>query len=311
MDHGSRWRTPPGTTGVPGPAPGASSTHPLRGEYISKPPTTPTAQRRTTMSHPQIAFAAGRGSDAPFLLLKAARKFEPLNVRLARETYLEALFAARLADGGDPSEVAEAARAAPPPPQPDRRISHVRLGPAVTLRHIARGPAHDSWHHDHERSSASGSSRGKAIRPVMSSSCAGPGPVGRLQGRPATWAGQDVRAVDPLLDRAHHGWQPCDIGVGDADDESPAAPPGPLCGKAGRRRESPRTRALAAPVRAGCPGAPRRRIRNPLVPLPAAVPSPAKAPQIRTAPTAPARARQCAALPAAVAAKLTECSWKQ
>jgi probable HAF family extracellular repeat protein len=52
-------------------------------------------------------------------------------------------------------------------------------------------------------------------------------------------------------------------------------------------------------------------IRNPLVPLPAAVPSPPKAPQIRTAPTAPALARPCAALPAAVAAKLTACRWKQ
>src|SRR5690349_9992969 len=154
-------RAQPGCPGLPR---GRAALIRSGGEYISKPPTTPTAQRRTTMSHPQIAFAAGRGSDAPFLLLKAARKFEPLNVRLARETYLEALFAARMADGGDPSEVAEAARAAPPPPQPDRRISHVRLGPAVTLRHIARGPAHDSWHHDHERSSASGSSRGKAIR---------------------------------------------------------------------------------------------------------------------------------------------------
>jgi probable HAF family extracellular repeat protein len=52
-------------------------------------------------------------------------------------------------------------------------------------------------------------------------------------------------------------------------------------------------------------------IRNPLVPLPAAVPSPAKAPQVRTAPTAPALARRCAALPAAVAAKLAACRWKQ
>jgi DNA-binding CsgD family transcriptional regulator len=72
----------------------------------------------------QIVFAASRGSDAPPLLLAAAREFEPLDARLARETYLDALFAAtfagRLASGGDLLEVAEAARAAPPPPGPAR-----------------------------------------------------------------------------------------------------------------------------------------------------------------------------------------------
>jgi DNA-binding CsgD family transcriptional regulator len=71
-----------------------------------------------------IAFASSRGSDAPPLLLKAARQFEPLDPRLARETYLDALaaaiFAGRLALGGGVREVAEAARAAPPPPGPTR-----------------------------------------------------------------------------------------------------------------------------------------------------------------------------------------------
>ena len=72
----------------------------------------------------QIAFASSRGSDAPPLLLKAARQFEPLDSRLARETYLDALaaaiFAGRLALGGGMREAAEAARAAPPPPGPAR-----------------------------------------------------------------------------------------------------------------------------------------------------------------------------------------------
>ena len=72
----------------------------------------------------QIAFASSRGSDAPPLLLKAAREFEPLDPRLARETYLEALaaaiFAGHLALGGGMREVAEAARMAPPPPGPAR-----------------------------------------------------------------------------------------------------------------------------------------------------------------------------------------------
>jgi hypothetical protein len=54
--------------------------------------------------HGQLAFATRRGNDAPPLLLKAARKLEPLDLRLARETYLDALaaatFASRLAVGG-------------------------------------------------------------------------------------------------------------------------------------------------------------------------------------------------------------------
>ena len=41
----------------------------------------------------QIAFALSRGSDAPPLLLKAAKRLEPLDLRLARDTYLEALTA--------------------------------------------------------------------------------------------------------------------------------------------------------------------------------------------------------------------------
>src|ERR1700724_890437 len=39
----------------------------------------------------QIAFSSSRGSDAPALLLKGARQFEPFDPRLARETYLDAL----------------------------------------------------------------------------------------------------------------------------------------------------------------------------------------------------------------------------
>ena len=72
----------------------------------------------------QIAFAVSRGRDAPPLLLKAAKTLEPLNVELARETYLEALsaamFAGRLAEGGGLREAGVAARAAPPSSQPLR-----------------------------------------------------------------------------------------------------------------------------------------------------------------------------------------------
>jgi DNA-binding CsgD family transcriptional regulator len=77
---------------------------------------------RADLLRGQIAFSSSRGSDAPPLLLKAARQFELLDPRLARETYLDALaaatFAGRLALGGGMREVAEAARMAPPAPSP-------------------------------------------------------------------------------------------------------------------------------------------------------------------------------------------------
>ena len=70
----------------------------------------------------QIVFASGLGSDAPPLLPKAAKRLEPLNLGLARETYLSAWiatrFAGRLAGAGDVLEVCRAARALPPPKQP-------------------------------------------------------------------------------------------------------------------------------------------------------------------------------------------------
>jgi DNA-binding CsgD family transcriptional regulator len=79
---------------------------------------------RVDLLRGQIAFAVSRGRDAPPLLLKAAKTLEPLNVELARETYLEALtaamFAGRLAEGGGLREAGVAARAAPPSSQPLR-----------------------------------------------------------------------------------------------------------------------------------------------------------------------------------------------
>ena len=73
----------------------------------------------------ELAFAESRGSDAPPLLLDAARKLEPLDARLARETYLEAwgaaLFAGRLAGvGGSMLDVSRAAATAPGPADPPR-----------------------------------------------------------------------------------------------------------------------------------------------------------------------------------------------
>jgi DNA-binding CsgD family transcriptional regulator len=85
----------------------------------------------------RIAFVTGRGRDAPPLLLSAARRLEALDVRLARETYLEALeaatFAGSLASGRGVLEVAEAARAAPPAPGPPRASDLLLDGLAALL----------------------------------------------------------------------------------------------------------------------------------------------------------------------------------
>jgi DNA-binding CsgD family transcriptional regulator len=79
---------------------------------------------RAELLRAQVASVSGRVMDAPLLLLKAARQFEPVDPGMARETYLDALGAAlgagRLAIGGGAREVAEAARWAPPSPQPAR-----------------------------------------------------------------------------------------------------------------------------------------------------------------------------------------------
>jgi DNA-binding CsgD family transcriptional regulator len=85
----------------------------------------------------EIVFASGLGSDASPLLLKAAHRLEPLDLDLARETYLTAwmaaLFAARLAGAGDLLEVSQAARALPPRPGPPRPVDLVLDGLALLV----------------------------------------------------------------------------------------------------------------------------------------------------------------------------------
>jgi DNA-binding CsgD family transcriptional regulator len=89
----------------------------------------------------RIAFATNRGSDAPPLLLAAARRLERLDVPLARETYLDALTAAlftgRLAAAVDTRQVAVAALTAPQASDP-RPVDHLLDGLATLIAH---GPA--------------------------------------------------------------------------------------------------------------------------------------------------------------------------
>ena len=98
---------------------------------------------RADLLHAQLAFAANRGGDAPALLLKAAGRLDPIDVDLARETYLDALNAAlsagRLASaGGSAREVSQAARAAPRPSHPPRAPDLLLDGLAV---HFTEGYA--------------------------------------------------------------------------------------------------------------------------------------------------------------------------
>jgi DNA-binding CsgD family transcriptional regulator len=72
---------------------------------------------RVDLLHAQLAFAQNRGNDAPQLLLRAAKTLEGLDVRMARETYLDAwsaaLFAGGLATTAGLLDVSRAAIAAP------------------------------------------------------------------------------------------------------------------------------------------------------------------------------------------------------
>jgi DNA-binding CsgD family transcriptional regulator len=75
---------------------------------------------RADLVRARVAMASKHGSDAPPLLLKAARRFEELDLCLARETYRDAFYAAllvgRLNAGVGVLEVAGAARAVSPAP---------------------------------------------------------------------------------------------------------------------------------------------------------------------------------------------------
>jgi DNA-binding CsgD family transcriptional regulator len=101
---------------------------------------------RVDVLRARVSFAMDRGSEAPRLLLMAARRLEPLDARLAREIYLDALtaalFAGRLGGAGDARQVATAARAAPPAAPPPRAADRLLDGLAllITEGHAAGTP---------------------------------------------------------------------------------------------------------------------------------------------------------------------------
>jgi DNA-binding CsgD family transcriptional regulator len=105
-------------------------------------PLTELEQAQVDLLQGQIGFAMSRGSDVPPLLLKAARRFEPLDAELARETYRDAFaaawYAGRLAGGNWALGIARAVLAGTPPPGP-RRAPDLLLEGVATV--VAEGPA--------------------------------------------------------------------------------------------------------------------------------------------------------------------------
>ena len=94
------------------------------------------ARARISLLRGQMAFSAGNSSDTPRLLIDAARRFEALDTRLARETYLEALSAALLGHRTSQIgtlEIARAARGAMATPPSDSRAPDLLLEGMATL----------------------------------------------------------------------------------------------------------------------------------------------------------------------------------
>src|SRR5690606_22650333 len=87
-------------------------------------PMYPLQSARLNLLRARIAFHRTRDGDGLVMLLGAAKRLAHLDASLSRETYLDALGAATvtggLRSGPGVREVAEAGRAAPPPPGPPR-----------------------------------------------------------------------------------------------------------------------------------------------------------------------------------------------
>jgi DNA-binding CsgD family transcriptional regulator len=92
---------------------------------------------RLDLLRAQMAFASSRGTEAIALLLEAARRLEPLDPAVARETYLDAfsaaLFGARLNDTVGVKEVAAASRAARRPDGGEPTVADLLLDGLAAL----------------------------------------------------------------------------------------------------------------------------------------------------------------------------------
>jgi DNA-binding CsgD family transcriptional regulator len=103
-------------------------------------------QARAGLLRAQSAFTSGRFSDAPRLLLEAAKQLGPLDIDLARETYLDVLcalvYVGPVGEDCDLFEVAQAALAAASP-GPARAIDLLLDGLAlrITAGYAAAAPA--------------------------------------------------------------------------------------------------------------------------------------------------------------------------
>jgi DNA-binding CsgD family transcriptional regulator len=101
---------------------------------------------RVDLQRGDVAFASGAISDAPPLLLKAARRLEPVDLELARQTYLTAWSAASVAGdlGGSDvlPEICRAVQALPPRPGGPRPLDLLLDGLALltTDGHAAATP---------------------------------------------------------------------------------------------------------------------------------------------------------------------------
>jgi DNA-binding CsgD family transcriptional regulator/tetratricopeptide (TPR) repeat protein len=94
-----------------------------------------------------IGLALGRGADRATMLLRAARALEPVDLRLARDSHVEALevaiYTGRLGSDRGLRETAEAARSAPRPPASQMGVADLLLdGLAllITAGHAAAVP---------------------------------------------------------------------------------------------------------------------------------------------------------------------------
>jgi DNA-binding CsgD family transcriptional regulator len=92
---------------------------------------------RLDLLRAEAAYSERRGSEAPALLLRAAKTLDPLDPKLARDTYLDAwsaaLFAGRLASTGGLHDVSREAMARPRPAGPQRPSDLLLHGFSLTF----------------------------------------------------------------------------------------------------------------------------------------------------------------------------------